>query len=374
MIDNSLVTGFICECNPFHKGHKKILNYIKNNIHSKYIVAIITGNFVQRGEPAIYDKYTRTMDLLKNGVDLVIELPVEFSLSSADYFANCNIEIFDKLNFIDNIVFGSNICDIDILTNISKDLIKLENNKNQYKINLKNGFSHSKIISELINKNLSPNDILAVSYIKSIINKKSKILPICINRDMKLKGATEIREKIKRKNKNIITIDSFSDYLNQILFFNIKNNIDLSKYYCITDSLANAIKKTSLKNLSFSERTKILHKKNLTEASIKRALFHILLNMKENDIKKMQYGNKIDYIRILGFNKNFSLKNIRFPFIISMNPKGFSSFEKNFQKNSVIKNGLIKNKSLLTNIYASDLYFSVSKSIIFESTKKVIIY
>ena len=370
MINNQLVTGFICECNPFHLGHKKIINYIKNHIKSKYIIAIMSGNFVQRGEPAVFDKYERTLQLLENYVDLVIELPIEFTLSSADYFANANIQILNKLNFIDNIVFGSNICDMDYLFSIAKKNIQIEKNKTLYKTYLKNGYTHSKILSEMLNIDLSPNDILAISYIKSIINTKSHITPICFKRDKSIQGASEIRKNLDIK----ITNNSFSDYLNQILFFNIKNNIDLKKYYCIDDQLSNAIKKISFYNMSFDERVAILYKKNRTKASIKRALLHILFDIENNHIKKLKYGNKFEYIRILGFNKNFNLSNIKIPYLTSINKKGFKNFNKNFDENILFKNENIKNISLLTNIYADDLYFSIKNNNQNESNSKLIIY
>ena len=103
MINDKEITALICECNPFHEGHKRIINKAKEN--GNLLVCIMSPDFVQRGEPAVFDKYKRTENLLKNGADLVVELPVEYALSSAKYFAKAAIYIVNKLGFIDNIIF-----------------------------------------------------------------------------------------------------------------------------------------------------------------------------------------------------------------------------------------------------------------------------
>ena len=114
---NKKVIGFICECNPFHKGHKRLINEAKK--YGDYIVAVMSGNYVQRGEPAVYDKYRRTEELIKNGVDLIIELPVEFVMSSAKYFASAGVSILNSLGFVDYMIFGSQIGDINELKNLA---------------------------------------------------------------------------------------------------------------------------------------------------------------------------------------------------------------------------------------------------------------
>ena len=115
--ENKKVVGIIVECNPFHKGHARLIKECKK--HGDFIVAVMSGNFVQRGEPAVYDKYKRTKDLLKSGVDLVIELPVEYVLSSAKYFASTGVKILNSLGFVDYIMFGSKIGDIDELKGLA---------------------------------------------------------------------------------------------------------------------------------------------------------------------------------------------------------------------------------------------------------------
>ena len=101
------VAGIIVECNPFHKGHIRLIKECKKN--ADIIIAVMSGNFVQRGEPAVYSKEKRTKDLLAAGVDLVIEMPLFATLSSARYFARAAVSILDSLGFVDFIMFGSKI-------------------------------------------------------------------------------------------------------------------------------------------------------------------------------------------------------------------------------------------------------------------------
>ena len=353
MINNNKVIGLICETNPFHEGHKKIINIAKNQYNADYIVAIMSGNFVQRGELSVYDKYAKTKTLLENNVDLVIELPVEFVLSSAKYFAFTAINILNKLSFIDNIIFGSNINNLEILNNLSNKLNtalfnydnNIEDDINKIiNYELKQGNSYSKAISTAFDINLTPNDILGIEYLSALKKINSSITPICIERDKKLKGASEIRAEMDNKTDYNI----FSDYLNQILFYNYHSQYDFTNYYDIDIDFANSLYNMSLKNISFEERVNILNKKNRTKANVKRNLLHILLNIKQEDMNKINFNN--NYIRVLGFNKKSDiLKFINIPFITSYNPISIKNFNNKYYD---INNDL----SYKINLYSSNLY------------------
>ena len=146
MINDKKIVAFICECNPFHEGHKRLIKSALKE--GDIIIAIMSGNFVQRGEPAIYDKYSRAKKLLKNGISMVIELPVEFSLSSAKYFAKSSVKILDELSFVDKIIFGSKINSIDALSSFADLNIKSKNDS-KIKELLKSGMSYSKALSNI---------------------------------------------------------------------------------------------------------------------------------------------------------------------------------------------------------------------------------
>ena len=416
-IDGKLhkVVGIVVECNPFHKGHIRLLEECKNK--GDFIVAIMSGNYVQRGEASVYDKYKRANELLKHGVSLIIELPIEYVLSSAKFFAGASVQILNNLGFIDYLIFGSKINDIDELNriaaiNIDEDSDKLNNSigtiknngnniKSKIKCLLKEGKSYaasiSKIISENTDKKLTPNDILAVEYIRAINMTGSKIEPLTIKRKNDLPTASALREKIKKK----ITCDSFSDILNYKLLL-AKNSKELngcsnlSSIYLMTEDMENAILNSiSLNNnISFTKRAMALKTKNLTLAYIKRLFFNIIFNIKKvdvapiyeevkgtkskgsinNGIKKFKKNN---YIRILGFNKICSslLKKIRIPMLMSFAPSSYKDFISKYKKPSVIKNKkgeYILSPILRKNIFASDLYYHLSDEKFCESKRQIV--
>ncbi len=402
MLNGKKIVAFICECNPFHEGHKRLIKSALKE--GDMVIAIMSGDFVQRGEPAIYDKYKRCKELLKNGVSLVLELPLEYSLSSAKYFATYSIAVLNKLGFVDKLIFGSKINDIDKLSEFASINLNIENSKikpytrpnvlntdkssNQAitndidKVNiirkyLKEGYSYSYALSKVLGKNLSPNDILAVEYISAIKKLKSKITPICIKRNNDIPTASELRKKIDAK----ITNDDFSSILNYKSQLAKNGLYDLSNTYLMTNDFLNAILKTADKDLTFTKRAKLLKTKNRTLASIKRVLLNIVLGVNKSiiNISNSNTKLKVNYIRILGLRKNFAdnLKHIKIPYLLSYNNTAYKSFIKNFPKSNAIKlnkNGEFKlSPSIILNVFASDLYNLFSNNKNTEATTKALI-
>lgn len=348
------VIGFICECNPYHLGHKRLIDYAKSK--GDIVVACMSGDFVQRGEMAVEDKYERAKKLLKNGVDMVIELPVEYVLSSAKYFARMGVSLLNSLGFIDELVFGSESGDIDKLEKIAN--INIDND-NKIKNTLKDGKSYPEAIEKAYGIKLKSNDILAVEYIRAIHDLKSKMKYSCIKRKTDLPTATELRKKIKNK----IDIDKLSDILNYIIFSNTNyDNINL-----VTKELSNAIQNTKYENLSFSLRADLLNAKNRTLANIKRVFLNIILGIDKDLIKESKSGLKPRYVRILGIKKqSLSLiKKIKCPYLLSFTPNSFRDFKKKFPK--------VKARSIEKNVYASNLYNLVSNKGKTEAERKVLI-
>ena len=371
MIENKKVVSFICECNPFHEGHKRLINEAKNE--GDILVAIMSGNFVQRGEPAVYDKYLRAKDLIKNGVDVVIELPVEYCLSSARYFAEASVSILDKLGFVDSIIFGSKVNNIDKLIDLANTNIENSKNSQIIKKSLKSGMSYSKSISLMYNKTLSPNDILAVEYIAALIRMKSKIKPICIKRVNDIPTASELRKSIINK----ITINDFSDILNYKLAKYRNGLIDLSNTYLMTNDFSNVLKNIPNKNISFDKISKLLKTKNLTLANIKRILMNVVIGINKDSIKNMKLFP--EYVRILAVKKEFLqyIKLIKIPLLLSFAPSSYKSIIKNYKTQNIIKlnkNGtFLLSKSLKNNVFASNLYNMIANSNKLEATTKPII-
>ena len=216
------VLGIVSEYNPFHNGHLLHLAQSKKLTKSNYSVCIMTGNFSQRGDTSLVDKWTKAEMAIKNGIDLVIELPTIYSISSAENFADGAIKILENLGIINYLSFGSEIGDINILDEISEvlyqepkeftDLLSMELDRgisfpkareNALKLFLNNTRRYSNVLS-------NPNNILGIEYLKALKKYNSNIIPITIKRDTVeynslkpssdgIASATAIRNLIQRK-------------------------------------------------------------------------------------------------------------------------------------------------------------------------------
>ena len=368
---NKKVVGIVVECNPFHKGHKRLLKECKK--HGDIIVAVMSGNFVQRGEPGVFDKEKRTKDLIDNGVDIVIEIPVQYVLSSAKYFAKGAIQILEKLGFVDYLVFGSKVADVEKLKDYA-EMVQIEKfnyeKDSEIKRNLKAGKTYAKALSDVIGEKLSSNDILAIEYLIALDEMKSKILPIAIERKDDLPTATELRAQIKKK----VTTNDFTEILNyKILYAKVesygKDKNLLDDIYLMTKDMRNAIMKTAGDAMTFDERALKLKTHNRTLAYIKRVFFNIILDVRKEGSHSlplhMQVGSRA--IVILGVKDKslWILKYIKEPFLMSFAPSSYRTFVKKYKKSKEIrqdKNGdFILSENLKTNIFADKIYYMVGK-------------
>ena len=189
------ISGIIAEYNPFHLGHKYQLDTLKNELDT-YVIAIMSGDFVQRGECAVLDKYKRSEIAVKNGVDLVIELPFYYSLQSAENFAKGGISILNKLNIVDYLCFGFECEKKENIIEIAKFQLRYKNEIEEILNNeMKLGKSYAvayKNACMKINKKYKAleieddffisNNILSIEYVKNLILSKSKIAPFPIKR------------------------------------------------------------------------------------------------------------------------------------------------------------------------------------------------
>lgn len=338
-------TAIIAEYNPFHLGHKYQIDTLKKKINT-LIVVIMSGNFIQRGEIAILDKYTRAKEAVKEGVDLVIELPFYFSLQSAENFSKGSIKILNSLNIINNLCFGyeseneKNLIDTSNFQLTYKDEINNFINKK-----MKNGFSYAVAYKDAcisINKKYNildikddffiSNNILAIEYIKNLklINSKIKPLPIKrigqnyntedYNNNLQL-SASSIRKAIYENNleniKKFVSKNTFYDLytaienknlpsekkLLDILRYNIlQNNINEEKIVNYENGMLNLIKKNIFKYESLNDFLDKIQSKRYKKVRIKRFLLNYLLNV-NLDIKKL-YDENLEYIKVLAFNEN----------------------------------------------------------------------
>ena len=301
------MVGIICEYNPFHNGHLYHLNKVKELFPNEVITLVLVGNFLNRGDVSIINKWDKTKLALDYGIDLVVELPFAFATQSADIYAYGAINILDNLK-CDYLVFGSELNDIDIL-------YKIANTNIDIKDLLKKGYNYPKAVDialkDKINISINtPNDLLGVSYIKAIKKLNSKIKPITIKRtndyhdkntNGKISSASSIRNLIY-ENKDISKYVPNTNYIKNInlndFYLIIKHKIiteDLTKYQDIDISLNNLLKKNILKSNNIEELISNVKHKNYTYNRIKRCLVHILCCLDKKDYK-------LEYIKILGFN------------------------------------------------------------------------
>ena len=319
-LDNVAV-GIIAEYNPFHNGHLYMLNKVKEMYKDDEIILVLSGNYTQRGDVSIIDKWNKADIAKKYGVNLIVELPIIYSIQSADFFAKGALEILDSLK-VDKLVFGSEIDDIDIL----KEIANVQINNNTFdklvKIYSRMGYNYptslSLAINEITGKKVdAPNDLLGVSYIKEIIKNNYKIEPILIKREndyhsldiSKISSGEAIRKALRKgidvkeavpeyTYKNLKNLHFIDDYFN-LLKYKIITCKDLSIYHEVNEGIENKIRKEILNSNSYDELINKVKSKRYTYNKIKRILLYILLDITKDDMSKLNAWN---YIRILGFD------------------------------------------------------------------------
>ena len=315
--------GIICEYNPFHNGHLYHLEEIKKMFPEHLIILVLSPSFTERGEISIINKWDKTKISLEAGIDLVLELPFPFATQSADIFAKGAVQILEHMN-CEYLIFGSESNDINTLNYLAD--IQLNNNEYHKLVNiyLKEGINYptalSKALTKLSKINIKePNDLLGLSYVREIKSNSFKIQPITIKRtnnyhdlntNSNIVSASAIRNLIKEK-KDItnfvpnyvtkyINFKNYDEKLFQLLKYKILSDNDLSKYQTVDEGIENRILKYINKCNSLEELINDIKTKRYTYNKISRMFIHILCSFTKEQAKEM---NKIEYIRILGFNK-----------------------------------------------------------------------
>lgn len=319
------VLGIIVEYNPFHNGHIYHIQKAKEMTKCDYVIAVMSSSFVQRGEPAIIDKWTRSRLAVDFGVDLVIELPFVYSCQSADYFAKGAIDLLNAIGVTD-LCFGSEDGHIETFIDIAKTL---KDNQNQYdeyvKTYMQKGFRYpdacNQAISQIMQKEIkTPNDLLGLSYVKYIMNQEYSITPHCFQRTnnyhdttlQDIASASAIRQALK-SNQNIqnslphhelyqndlFFLDDFFPYLRYQLFTISPSK--LKQYHLVEEGMENALIKHIQNSHSMEEFINKLVSKRYTKPRIQRTIIHILM---QNTKKEITQAMDIDYIRILAMNEN----------------------------------------------------------------------
>lgn len=327
--------GIVVEYNPFHNGHKYHLDKAKEL--GNIVIGVMSGDYLQRGEPAFINKWSRAEIALKEGIDILCELPSYYSTQSAEIFAKSSIGILKNLG-VSTIFFGSESSDIEKL----KKILELEKNEEfneEIKRNLDRGISYPNAYSLSIKKffeediEINSNDILGIEYLRAIKYYDEKIEAKTLKRraggyysqkeENNIMSATGIR-KLMFENKNIenlVTTNSFEVLRNQrftkitefyplIRYAILTKKDKLSDYQDVENGLENRIYEMALKYENYQEFFNNLITKRYTIGRIQRILIHILLDITKEDTNYLK--ENIPYIRILGFSKNGReyLKNI----------------------------------------------------------------
>ena len=391
------VVGIIAEYNPFHNGHLYHLLQAKDLAQADYVVAVISGNFTQRGDTSIVDKWTKAYMAICGGCDLVLELPTVYSISSAENFASGAVKILNKLGIIDMISFGMEAKDISTLNNIANVLYtEPKEYVTMLTHELKKGNSFPKArenalmmylndIKRYANVMAGSNNILGIEYLKALKKTKSTITPVGIKREKVLyndkyivdefASATAIRKMLMTKELNDIRkvmprssylllgeelkdghyVIDISRFEREILYTLRKMTVqEIANLPDVSEGLENSIKNAADSCNTLDELINIVKTKRFTQTRIQRILIYSLLGITK---KQMETSKKITpYVRVLGFdNKGKELISE----MMNINPKlNVVTSVKKYIDTVASKNlkEMIETDILATNVYTLGYY------------------
>lgn len=345
--------GIIAEYNPFHNGHLYQLHRLRALTGADYVVAAISGDFVQRGKPAIYDKYTRTRMALSSGVDLVLELPVCFATGSAMDFASCGIALLDRIGIVDIVGYGSESGDQKLLLQAA-DLLEREPEEytRELRLLLRQGISFPQARASALEKYLAPtgsgdaasllstpNNILGIEYLRALKRRSSPMEPVTVRRMGQeyhgteavdrhtVASASAIRRAVRERDFDMVShqvpeaaarilfgqntpVPIFSDDLTALINGRI---LELSKsrlpgggrpfdtYADMTPELGARLQHNTLNFSTFTGRILQLKTRGYTYTRISRALLHLLLGITAEQTDFYRERDYVCYARILGF-------------------------------------------------------------------------
>jgi len=373
------ILGIVAEYNPFHNGHLYHLQKALEASNADATIAVMSGNFIQRGEPALLDKFTRADIAVKNGIDLVIELPLYYSVATAEKFAFGAVKLLSECG-VNNIAFGVENNDIEKLNSITDILIKEPvNYKEELKKQLDLGLSYPEARSNAVSKILGisnnilnkPNNILAIEYLKALKTINSSITPILLDRvdsgyydtdsNTNILSATGIREKLKNNEDVDVYLPSntLENMYKPVFLENFEENIiyalrkmsleDLKELPDVTEGLENRIFYAIQNSKSLEELLNNIKTKRYPLTRIKRILISALLDMSKTNLNTFDKSGGPQYIRVLSFNQKGQellstiTSTTSLPVVTSVN--------KFFENSNEIQEEMILSDILATNIY-----------------------
>lgn len=337
------IGAVISEFNPFHNGHKYVSEIIKSE--NDAAVAVMSGNFVQRGDAALFDKFTRAKAAISGGFDLVLELPVEYAVNCAEIFAYGGVYITENCGCIDCLYFGTECGDIDIIEKAAENILSEPKEvSDKIKVLMKSGYGYSAARAEAFSGIIDsavmsePNNILAVEYVKALKRLRSSIIPQTFMRtnvhdgkrpNGKYASASLIRDMIMSgRNADYFIPSECADIfknsgmadrkiLNNIIIYTIRRFG--REYLCningVSEGIENRIYKIACRKDDFDAIAENVSTKRYSKARIRRILISAILGLENTALKNPRY------IRVLAMNKkgaeilSVMKKNARIPII-----------------------------------------------------------
>ncbi len=315
------IIGLIAEYNPFHNGHQYQINKIKEKYPDSILIAVISSSYTQRGDISVLNKWEKASIALDNQVDIVVELPFVYATQSSDIFARGAIEILNKLK-VNKIIFGTERDTLEELILLADTQIKSKEYNKLVKKYQNEGLNYAtstnKALEDLTNIKVStPNDLLALSYIREIKQKNYNIEYENIKRTIpyhsgqieeNIASASAIRKQYQegKKISNLIPYSpnklykiSMSMYYPILKYKILSEDKNLKKYQTVEEGIENRIIKYISESNTYEELINNIKTKRYTYNRISRMLLHILTNFTKEEAKNI----KVDYIRLLGFNE-----------------------------------------------------------------------
>lgn len=409
------IVGLITEYNPFHNGHLYHIEKAKEVTGADAVLVVMSGDFVQRGEPAIFPKEVRVGAALSQGASGVFELPVSYATGSGEIFATGSVGLLDALGCVDSICFGAECNNLSLLSSIADLLVhEPEDFKQALKEGLKEGVSFPKAREKALVKVLgredslkeilqNPNNILAIEYLKALKRANSSMKPYVIQREgaayheeslgWKFDSATSIRQAIRnkggleeaRESVPEAVFEIYGEYLMEygpaswwdyslLLKYRLMDEFrennhlteNLTGYLDVSEGLANRIDKYLEDFADPMSFIQILKTKDLNYTRISRCLLHILLGIKSQDLQDFLENGPVFYGRLLGFRREDAKllgiikKNSKVPMISKLADakKLLETFYEE-KEQEPLKTAMLALKMLDQDVFASELYDSV---------------
>ncbi len=308
----SAVAGIIMECNPFHDGHRYILQEARRVTNAQAVIAVVSGDFAQRGIPTVFPKEERVRSILEAGADLVLELPVCCAVSGAEYFARGGVQILTATHVVTNLVFGSESADsaallrqADFLLHEPDDFKELLRRYTAKGLTFPQARTRAaRECSAHLSLSKTANDVLGTEYVKNLLASGRDGQPLLAFhpvRRITAESATSLRQEIQESHpESGIFADDFSGLLlGKLLSIDADPDRTFSDYADVSEDLSNRIHRLLPSYLSWTQFCTLLKTKNLTYTSVSRALTHILLDMTADYLDLCRPS----YARVLGCRK-----------------------------------------------------------------------